>query len=671
MKEKAKKLERENEALKARLEEAEANLRAIKGGEVDALVVSGPQGEQVFTLKDANHPYRIIIEEMEEGAFTLTDEGTILYSNKQFAAMVKTSLPKLIGSSIYDYLDKSNSRVIERLLTYEPGRTRKGEVIFGQHSKGRMYAYVSFRPLEIDGRSMLSGVITDITPLKKGEEARARLMAAIQQAVDTVVITNLKGEIQYANPASERLTGFNRDEIIGKSLDIFGSHKGRKLIQSIHDALKNGDRWQGQVTGEKKDGSPYELDVRASAIRDNDGRFCNYIIIGHDVTHELKLQEQLRHMQRLEAVGRLAGGIAHDLNNILHPIIVNSELLLGNALPGGELHQRLTEILKAADRQRDLVKQILVFSKQGEQKQIPIDVDSLVKEEVKFLRSTLPSTIEIRKDIAGESCTIMGDATQIHQIVMNLCSNAADAIIPETGMIEIRLDNMDLEEAAEYPDLGPGRYLRLTVSDTGRGMKPALLERIFDPFFTTKEQGKGTGMGLAVVHGIIKKHGGAVKVESEPGKGTRFDVLFPVVEPVEEEMVPRPEPSVPRGRGRVLVVDDEEAVVDTIEQVLKRHGYDVVSTTSSLEALDLFRRESETFDLVISDQTMPQMTGLQLTGKLLNIRQDIPIILCTGYSDVLREEDEIVGIRAVLMKPANIRELMEVVQNTLANSTSV
>jgi len=665
MKEHMKRLERENEVLRARLEVAEENLRAIKNGEVDALVLAGPGGQQVFTLKDANHPYRLIVEEMEEGAITVADNGTILYSNRQFAAMVKTSLEKLIGSSVYDYLDASNSSIVESILNSHPGRTKKTEVSFGRSGKRRRHAYVSFRPLEIEGKSLLSGVVTDITQLRRGEEDRLRLVAAIEQAVDSVIILDLKGTIQYANPACARITGYKLQEIVGNSLDLFGRYKGQGLTKTIRTSLKREDVWKGHITGRKKDSNNYDMEVTASGIRDNKDQLINYIVIGHDVTYELKLQEQLRHMQRLEAVGRLAGGIAHDLNNILSPIIVNTELLLDEAESRSGLYEGLEAILRAAYRQRDLVKQILIFSRQSEQKQALIHVNPVIEEAIRFLRASLPSTIEIRKDIAGPPDTILGDPTQIHQIVMNLFSNAADAIKPGSGVIEIRVDNVRLK-TNEHAELKPGEYLKLTVTDSGRGMGPSTLERIFDPFFTTKKQGEGTGMGLAVVHGIIKKHRGAATVNSEPGKGTRFEIWFPLVEASVHSEEVSAQDLVENSGQRILLIDDEKLVVRSLNRALNRHGYRVTPATDGVEALEIFRRNPQHFDLVIADNTMPGMTGIQLAQELLNIRQDIPIIISTGYSNNLSEEElQSLRIREVLMKPAGMKELIEAVQRAL------
>jgi len=666
MKKKIIQLEKENEELRIRLEEAEESLRAIKAGEVDALVVSGPEGEQVFTLKDANRPYRMIFEEMEEGAVTLTETGLILYSNKQFAAMINIPLSKLIGSSIYTYLVSSQRVILEGLLSRGYKKVRKGEILFGKYPRNRKHALVSFRPLEIDSESLFIGVITDITQLKLAEEDSIRLAAAIEQAFNSVVISDLKGNILYANPACERLTGYDSRAIKEQTLNMFGSHHGRKLIHFIREALEKEDVWRGRVSGRTKDDTSYELELTASAIRSSEGKVSHYIVIGQDITREIELQEQILHMQRLEAIGRLAGGIAHDLNNILYPIIINSEMLLDDAVPGSDLFKKLDEIYKAANRQKDLIKQILIFSKHSEQKYEPIKVTPLIQEAVKFSRSSLPSTIEIREFINVKSDTIHGDPTQIHQVIMNLCSNAADAILPSAGKIDIHLDNVMVEDA-EHPVLKPGKYLRMTVSDNGRGMEPQILNKIFEPFFTTKEYGQGTGMGLAVVHGIVKNHKGSITAKSVPGEGSRFEIFIPIVKKTVKREIFFSDVRLPLEKKRILLVDDEELVVRAVKNALSRNGFEVTAATDSLEALGILRRGAQKFDLVITDQTMPRKTGLEMAQEIMRFRPDMPIILWTGYSDMVGEQNvKEMGIRKILMKPVDMKELLESIEHILS-----
>jgi CheY-like chemotaxis protein len=331
--------------------------------------------------------------------------------------------------------------------------------------------------------------------------------------------------------------------------------------------------------------------------------------------------------------------------------------------------ESLEVLLKAAHRAKDLVEQILTFSCKSEQKLQPLSVSPIVKESLKLIRASLPATIEICQHISPKSDTVLVTPTQIHQILINLCSNAAYAMREGGGVLTISLVdeffNSDAEEV--NPDLKPGTYLRLTVKDTGHGIVPEVLNRIFDPFFTTKKMGEGAGLGLSVVHGIVKNIGGAINVKSEPGIGAAFDLLLPKVEQEEEPAVESF--SLPSGDARrILVVDDEEHLVNVVKNVLSDFGYQVVGKTNSVEAMQLFRQEPEQFDLVIADCTMPRMTGVELAGEMLSIRSDIPIILCTGFNESINREQAVaMGIRDLMMKPISASELTKMVDRILCN----
>ena len=373
----------------------------------------------------------------------------------------------------------------------------------------------------------------------------------------------------------------------------------------------------------------------------------------------LDLQLQLQQAQKMEAVGTLAGGIAHDFNNILGAIMGYTEISMLQTQEDNTVRKNLDKILKASQRAKELVNQILAFSRQR-----PLDIQvfrlkPLVKEVIGLLRASLPRTIDIRHHISSDLYAIEADPTQIHQVLMNLCTNAAHAMEENGGRLTVTLENVTLEKerSPKLWDLSPGQFVRLSVEDTGHGIPPDIVERIFEPYFTTKKLGKGTGMGLAVTHGIIKSCGGTITVKSQLGEGTRFDIYLPGYEKEEGETLQTIK-TLPRGTEHILFIDDEENLVDVMKGLLQRLGYRVAATTEPLDALDLFRSAPDTFDLVITDAAMPRMTGDRLAKEFLAIRQDIPIIMCTGYSERVNPQNiKSLGIRRLLMKPLAIRNL--------------
>jgi PAS domain S-box-containing protein len=381
------------------------------------------------------------------------------------------------------------------------------------------------------------------------------------------------------------------------------------------------------------------------------------------------LQEQLQQAQKMEAIGTLAGGIAHDFNNILTAILGYAELASLDLPEDSKVKDNLQQSIRAGHRAKALVQQILAFSRRGREERKPVNIKPIIKEELKFLRASLPATIEIRQDMAEDLGAIEADPTQVHQVVMNLCTNAAHAMGENGGVLRVSLNNCRVEKgtSAAIAGIEPGPYLRLRVSDTGHGMPPEILKKIFEPYFTTKEIGKGTGLGLAVVHGIVKGYGGGITVSSEVGQGSTFDVYFPWVETPKEVSVAGARESLPAGgHERILLVDDEHAVAEVVQGMLTILGYRTSARTSSIEALELFRAKPDQFDLVVTDMTMPNMTGDKLTGKLLEIRPDIPIILCTGFSEyITKEKAEGLGIRELLLKPLVMKELAQAVRRVL------
>ncbi|MDH3877577.1 MAG: ATP-binding protein [Desulfobacterales bacterium] len=381
-----------------------------------------------------------------------------------------------------------------------------------------------------------------------------------------------------------------------------------------------------------------------------------------------KYERQLQQVLKIQAIGTLAGGIAHDFNNILFPIVGYTELTMDEVPDDSVAHNNLEEVLKAAHRAKDLVQQILTFSRQSGLERKPVKVHLIIKEALKLLRASIPASIEIINNIDDDCHPVMGDATQIHQVIMNLCTNAYQAMQDKGGTLEVNLSEVDVgyEETVKKIGMQPGKHLQLLVRDEGCGMDAIVLDRIFEPYYTTKEQGKGTGLGLSVIHGIVKNHRGDISVTSSPGKGTTFKVYLPITE--DADIVTELEPSngAAKGNERILLIDDEEQIVSMEQQMLENLGYEVTARTDSTEALKEFSLQPQNFDLVITDMTMPQMTGDELAQKLLDIKPDIPVILCTGFNEDITEEKALaMGIQKFVMKPVIKNDLATTIRTVL------
>lgn len=385
-------------------------------------------------------------------------------------------------------------------------------------------------------------------------------------------------------------------------------------------------------------------------------------------------ENQLQQVMKLQAIGTLAGGIAHDFNNILFPIVGYTELTMDDMPEDSQARQNLAEVLKAANRAKALVQQILTFSRQNGQERKPLKVQPLIKEALNLLRATIPSSIEISSSIDDESGLIKGDPTQIHQVIMNLCTNAYHALQDTGGKIEVSLKQTDLsyEQSMKKVGMKVGQHLELIVKDNGHGMTHQVMERIFEPYYTTKEQGKGTGLGLSVIHGIIKNHGGDISVRSQPGKGATFSVYLPTIDDIDIETEPVQSVINKSGQEHILLIDDEEPIIDLERRILERLGYKITPIIDSQKALEEFSAQPHGFDLVITDMTMPKMTGDRLAQRLMDINPLIPVILCTGFNEAITEEKALaMGIDKFVMKPIVKDDLADAVRTVLDNPKSL
>ena len=524
------------------------------------------------------------------------------------------------------------------------------------------------------------GVSRDITERKQAEEQlrelEERFRRTFYTSPDSVNINQMDGTYVEINKGFTQLTGYTRKDVIGKTsadINIWDIPEDReRLVEGLQR-----DKYVRNLESRflVKDGS-YKTALMSAAIIKLKGE-PHILSITRDITDfrkterdKLILERQLQQAQKMEAIGTLAGGIAHDFNNILAAILGYAEMVREDSPAGSVAARDLDQVLIAGDRAKNLVKQILAFSRQNEAEKIPLQLAAIVQEAIKLLRASIPTTIAIEQDLDRGCDLVLADPTEIHQIIMNLGTNAFHAMEEHGGTLAISLKGKTLspQDLAHEPHLLPGKYINLTVRDTGSGMKPEIKEKIFDPYFTTKDIGKGTGMGLAIIHGIVKSYGGFITCESKIGEGSVFHIYLPSFE---EHIIPQKDSMkvIPIGNERVLFVDDEQMLAEMGQVLLERLGYTVTVRMSSLEALTTFKNQPDAFNLVITDQTMPGMTGMDLARRMLQIRPDLPIILCTGYSSLISEEKvKSAGIKGFALKPLTKRDIATLIRKVLEKS---
>ncbi|MCF8129436.1 MAG: response regulator [Deltaproteobacteria bacterium] len=539
----------------------------------------------------------------------------------------------------------------------------------------------SLRP---DGGIVWNGIGLDITERKRFEEALQESEAFLKKLIDAIPMPIFykdgNGKYLGFNQAFETFFGETKEHMIGKSVfDINPPELAEVYSAQDDELLSSGGVQRYESQWKNAHGRLCDFIFNKAAFTDSEGNVAGLIGVIQDITEKKAREEEnikliglLQHAQKLESIGNLAGGIAHDFNNILFPIMGLSELLVEDLSPGSLEHENARRIQKAAERGSDLVQQILAFSRQTDHKMMPIKIQNVLREALKLARSTIPANIEIERHIQSDCGLVNGDATQVHQIAMNLITNAFHAVEHTDGKINVQLKEVNLE-SEDIVDLliEPGSYAMLTVSDTGCGIEPLNIKRIFEPYFTTKEQGKGTGLGLAVVYGIIKEHRGDIKVESELNEGTTFTVYLPLIEkPNDTESIER-NVNYETGNEHILLVDDEKPILHVEKQMLERLGYHVTFRTNGLDALETFAANPNSYDMVISDMSMPNITGDKLAQKLISIRPDIPIIICTGFSERIEKgKADAIGIKGLLLKPIAKLEMAKMVRKVLDEARS-
>lgn len=628
------------------------------------------------SLRTVSQIWRSTFDSMLDPVAYLDLNGRIEQYNRAFADFCGRNIKTLKGCACYDLIHHTPDHIenCPFVRLRQSGTRETMELVSGEKTLF-VVADPVFAP---DGKIVgVVHIIRDITDRKHAEEALAksneRYRLVAETAHDFILTTDLDYNVTYANKAVEGLMGGASP--VGLKLNDFTPPETRKTGQAMMDQRRAGitDVFSFEWALSDLSGRSYIFDIRSQLLTEN-GNPSGVLFVARDITERKeaeeerrKLEKQLFEAQKMEAVGTLAGGIAHDFNNILATIIGYAELAR-DTREDNRREEQIDRLLLAAGRAKDLITQILTFSRRAEHLQKPIDLKSIVKEEIKLLRATMPATIEIRQQIHDGAFTVNADITQMHQVILNIITNAAHALGEKGGTIDVRLarTNLPAGSAAEELRLQPGPYIQLSIADTGPGIDPDILSRIFEPFFTTKGVGEGTGLGLSVVYGIVKNHQGAVKVESHPGAGASFHIYLPAMEDAPPVRKDSSATGLPGGTETILFVDDEKDLAELARNYLTRLGYQITLCMDSLEALNVFQKTPRGFDLVITDMNMPRLSGSDLARQILHLRPGQPVILCTGYSSYMNAEKAAeMGIKSFLFKPVSRRDMAMAIRKAL------
>ncbi|HOM28539.1 MAG TPA: PAS domain S-box protein [Deltaproteobacteria bacterium] len=629
-------------------------------------------------LKESEERARLYLEHASDLIFVVDRQGRITTISPRVEGVIGYCARELLNKNVREldiladgYIRKAIEQV-KRVLDGQRIQSSLYEVI-AKDGVSR-YVEVSMAPLTLgEERSHVICVARDVTDRKSMEETLKRIETRyrefLEEIEDGYFEVNLNGDFTFFNSVMCRILGYPQEMMLGMNYRRFMDEAtAEKVFSAFNQVYRTGEPAKGfEWSLIKNDGTACHVETTVALMRGEDGMPSGFRGTVRDVTEQKRLEAHLHQAQKMEALGTLAGGIAHDFNNILSGILGYAELALMDSGADEWVSHRIGQIVKACQRAKSLVNQILSFSRRGEATIRPVILKNEVEEALKLIRASIPSNIEIRTALGAAEEIVHADPARIHQIVVNLCTNAYHAVKQTGGLIEVRLSvaGGPVAGCAAGEGLDGARYVELVVEDSGCGMNQDTLERIFDPYFTTKPKGEGTGLGLAIVHTIVRDMGGAIRVSSIPGKGSSFHVYLPShTGCVREKVFPTKAPT--GGNEHVLVVDDERAIVDITSQMLKRLGYRVTAFMDSVEALEHFRRSKEGYDVVITDLTMPKMNGDLLAEQIVSIRPDIPVILCTGYSsEVSRERVLRAGVTEVLAKPVSLDLLAQSVRNVL------
>jgi len=604
-------------------------------------------------------------------------DGRFLCANRAVAELFGVDDPaEIVGKTDFDFHPKEHAY---KTQADDAEIIRAGRLVIAKETRRTRpdgkdeWASTTKIPLRDTGGQIVGmfGITRDVTECRRVEEERERFMAAIEQAAETIVITDVEGIIEYVNPAFEKITGYTREEAVGRNPRILqGGEQDEAFYKAMWDILLRGETWTGRFVNKKKDGALYTEEATISPVRDASGRTVNYVAAKRDVSEEIKMEDQLRQAQKMQSIGQLVGGVAHDFNNLLQIIngyagIVRAKLGKGHAAAGA-----VEEVCKAGERAKDLVKQLLSFSRQQVIEPVNLDLNEVVEDSRKMLGQLIGEHVLLAFIAGTETEKVFVDKNQLQQVLMNLCVNARDAM-PDGGKLTIKTESLLIapRDLKAQTWARPGRYVLLSVADTGCGMDKSTCERIFEPFFTTKGVGKGTGLGLSTVYGIVKQNEGHINVYSEPGEGTVFKIYLPVSNPLSSEadgQVVEAATAIEGGVETLLVVEDDEALLELAVQILSEAGYTGLTAKDGEEAVRVFEEHADEIDLVIMDVVMPRMGGKEAMGKILEKRPALRHLFVSGYT---RGEGQAGFIKGkgmhLLNKPYQSEDLLKKIRDVL------
>jgi PAS domain S-box-containing protein len=613
---------------------------------------------------------RRIVDMSPAGMMAIDQSGRIVLINREIERLLQYSKDELLGEPVERLVPDRfrDQHPHHRSLYFTEPQARPmgtGRDLYARRKDGQeVPVEIGLNPVRYHGEMLVLASVVDISARKRADD---RFAAAVESSPSGMLMTDAQGRILLVNQEVERLFGYQRGELIGQSVDMLVP----KRLRSIHPKKREGffrdprTRPMGvgrDLYGVRKDGTEILIEIGLNPIRTEEGDcvLCSVV----DITSRRETEDRLRQTQKMEAIGTLAGGIAHDFNNILLGITGYTELVRAgdNLLP--QQRQDLEQILLAAERGRQLVQRILTFSKQRDIVRMPIDPKVTVHEILQLLRASLPRNIEIDEQISDRTPMLLSDETQLQQIVMNLATNGAQAM-PNGGALVVKLDSCAIDQSSELAQhVRPGHYIRLQVEDSGAGMSEEVRLRALEPFFTTNSTGRGTGLGLAVVHGVVEAHHGMLDLRSQPGEGTCVSVYLPALQASIDDEAQLLPTSI--DQKRVLLVDDEVSIAAMLKRQITALGYQVVMHTSSISALEAFQREPMAYDLLVTDNSMPKMTGMELAQRVLHARPALPVLLISGLADVAdRGELHAAGITSVLAKPHTMDQLRETIHRIL------